>query len=156
MLLITLKSNVYIIFALHYTRSQTAFSQGPPGLTLELFFKIAGGSCVITNVIFHVMTRFKILGTVGSIFQTRLTENWEEEEEKAEEESSNYKAICFSCKLKKEAYVLSKWKSLKLNKYKIIYTQNERFSGYASKVNLIPGGIFFFNWDSLNAKLNMH
>ena len=93
-------------------------------------------------MIFRVMRRFKILDTVGSIFQTLLTENWEEEED-AEEESSNYKAICFSCKLKKEAYVLIKWKSLKLNKYKTIYTQNERFSGYALKVNLIPGGVFF-------------
>ena len=79
-------------------------------------------------MIFHVMTRSKILDTVGSTFQTGLTENWEEEA--AEEESSNYKAIYFSCKLKKEAYVLREWKSLKLNKYRTIYPQSEKVSGW--------------------------
>ena len=42
--------------------------------------------------------------------------------------------MCFQWFLK-EAYIFSKWQNPRLNKYRAIYTKNEKFSGYASDPN---------------------
>ena len=71
--------------------------------------------------------------------------NWKKIEKKKEKKknANNCKAIYYSSKHKKEAYVLSKWQSLRLNKCRTIYNKKEKFSVYASKVNLIPSGCCF-------------
>ena len=66
------------------------------------------------------------------MFQITLAKSREEEGEKEEHRQSVMRftqAQKVDKKREKQAYVLSKCQRPKLNKYRVIYTKNEKFSG---------------------------
>lgn len=68
-LLLMIKLKLYLVFILHYKRSQrTTLSKDNPGLTFELFFKMAESAFwwdeqVTTNMTFQAMTKSDMAGS---------------------------------------------------------------------------------------------